>query len=203
MKEYITLIKNPREFFKSVAKEDTNAILKRVMPVVLTMFIIQSALGYLISRKLNAFLNIPSRGPAFYFLTVAIALPLGIIISAALLHLSLKILKSKSIFSQNLKILIYALIPLSIISIISYLIILIIPVLYVQILLFFIFIIALFIAGVIYEVIGISEQYKISTGRAVGAYFLHVGLIFGAMIALLIIIIILILIVALVLKGLK
>ena len=202
MNEYLTLIKNPRKFFRSVAKEKISATIKRILPIVLIFLIINTTLSYFISLKINNFFHIPSEDIAFYFLTAAIALPLGIIISAALLHLSLKILKSKSSFSQNAKIIIYTLIPLSIISIISHSIILLIPKLFTQILLFFIFAVVQFIASVIYEVIGLSEQFKISTGRAVGAYFLVFGLIFGAMI-LLIILIILILIVALVFKGFK
>ena len=200
MHEYLTLIKNPREFFKSAAKEKISATIKRALPIVIILLIIHTTLSYFISLKINDFFHIPGRSIGFYFLTAAIALPLGIIISAALLHLSLKILKSKSTFSQNVKILIYVIIPTSIISIISYTIILLAPGLLAQILLFFIFAVGLLIASAIYKVIGISEQYKISTGRAVGAYFLIYGLLSGAMIALLIIIIILILIVALVFK---
>ena len=60
-----------------------------------------------------------------------------------------------------------------------------------------------FIWGILLIVKGLSEIYKISTRRAVGAYFLQFGLILGAMLALIIIILIIVLIVALLFKGLK
>ena len=203
MMEYLTLVRNPRDFFKSVEKEDITTTLKKAAPIVIVLFIILSYLSYFISGKLNNFLGVPNRGFVFYFFMSVVAVSLRILISPGLVKLSLRILKTKSSYSQNLKVLIYNFIPITTISCLIYAIILPIPNLTIQIILFYIFALALFVWHVMLQAVGTSEFYKISVGKAVGAYFLIFGLIFGAMLALIIILVILILFVVLVLKGFK
>ena len=203
MKEYITLIQNPREFFKSVVKENITTTLKKALPIIIVLFLVQTYIYYFISGKLNYFLGVSNSGIAFYFLTGIIVLPLTILVSAGLLILSLKILKSKSSFSQNLKLFLYAIIPIYSVSILFYAIILALPNSMNQILLVFIFWLISFIWQVIIIAIGISEFYKISVGKSVGAYFLIFGLMFAAMLALIMVLLIIILIALLLIKGFK
>jgi len=206
MKEYITLIQNPREFFKSVKKEDIRSTLKKIIPVILALYLINSILNYAVFKGIYSKFPLPFFGNnflLFYLLIGIIFLPLTVIISASLLHLSLKILKIKSTIAQNTKIFIYPMVPIYLISVIHQAISLFIKNLILQTVFSFIVILGSFIWSIILKVKGISEIYKIKTGRAVGAYFLIFGLMFGAMLALIIIVLIIILIVAFLFKGFK
>lgn len=206
MKKYLNLIQEPRRFFKSVAKEDISTTLKKIIPLIIVLYLINSVLNYIVYKEVYSKFPFPFFGNnflLFYVLAGIVFLPLAIIISASLLHLSLKILKIKSTLAQNTKIFIYPMVPIYLISIIHQSISLIIKNLVFQTLFSFIVIIGSLVWSIILIAKGISEIYKISMGRAVGAYFLIFGLILGAMLALIIVILIIVLIAALLFKGFK
>lgn len=218
MKEYITLIQNPREFFKSVAKEKISRTLKKTVPVILILYIMQTLLIYFEQKEIYEKLQSAVQSTLlrehfvgfylnhiliFNLLIGIIVLPLSIILSAYLLYLSLKFLKTGSSFSQNIKILIYTTVPLYFFSVIGYTIRFLIKIILLKTILFVIIVGGSFILSIFLIVKGLSEIYKISTGKAVGAYFLQFGLILGTMLALIIIVIILVLIIALLFKGFK
>lgn len=173
----INLIKEPRKFFKSVEKESISITIKKVILPLIIFIILQSVLSTFVFKELFASFDIQPTNIFLSILSGLISVSLGLIIMTALLNLSLKILKSKYKFSQTIKILIYTTIASYVLSIIIQLIAAIIPHSIFKLAFSIVFMLALGIYIIALTAIGISQFYKIKVGRAVGAYFLSIGLI--------------------------
>jgi hypothetical protein len=173
---YYELIKIPRKFFKSVEEETLSTTLKRI---ALPLIIFIAAYTYLTNHTFAFLYGLMGQQPTFtinQLLTSIILVAVSIFIGVLLLQLSLKILKVKSKFQQTLKTIIYPTILLTALMILIQLVSLITPVLLARFIIQAITSIALLIWSVILVIIGLTEFYKISTGKAIGAYALSIAL---------------------------
>lgn len=187
---YYELIKTPRKFFKSVEEETLTATLKRIA-IPLIVFI--AAYTYLSNHTLAFLYELMGQEPTFtinQLLTSIIFVAVSIFTGALLLHLSLKILKVKSKFENTLKAIIYPTVFLTALTILMQLVSLITPILLARFIIQTIISIALLIWSVILTVTGLTEFYKISTGKGVGAYALSIALMTTTYIVITIIIVI-------------
>lgn len=184
MREYLMLARAPRKFFKSVAKEKISLTLKKVAPIALVLFVIQVVLSTIALKEIHIFFQDPLHSLTFSLVFNSILCVASILVFSALLYLSLKILKLNPIFSQNVKVFIYPIIPISSASIIYYLLIMLAPSLFAKVALFFVLGITFFIWTICLNVIGISEIYKTSIGKAIGLYLLAYALLFGIFLVL-------------------
>ena len=203
MKEYLELIKHPRAFFRSIAKENVHVTIKKAAPILIPLLAVYAVLNFIITKDLYKPLGIEVPASPFTIFWTIISLPIGLVFTAAILHIGLKVLKAKPRFNQTLKILIYIAVLTYAVGILYSIIIFLLPNQIIKIVLFFLLALVIGIWFIILTVKGLSEIYKISTGRAVGAYFLAFGIIIAAFIILMIILIILGLIIGLIVGALK
>ena len=173
---YYELIKIPRKFFKSVEEETLSTTLKRI---ALPLIIFIGASTYLSNHTLTFLYSLIGQEPTFsmsQLLTSIISLAVSIIMGVLFLQLSLKILKVKSKFQQTLKTILYPSVFLAALMILIQLVSLITPILLARLIIQIIISIALLIWSVILVIIGLTEFYKISTGKAIAAYALSIAL---------------------------
>lgn len=202
---YLRLVKSPRKFFRGVAKEKIGTTIGKVAPLLIIFIVIHTILNYYYSKEAYAAYSALGITPLIMIpiliIMVLIIVPLSFLVSAALLHLGLKILRAKPRFSQTLKVLIYIQVIMYAVSMIYYLIYYLLRNQIAQIAFAIVFALVVITWDIALTAIGLSELYRISTGKAVGVQFLVAALVFGAFIAIMIVMFIAIMIVALIFKG--
>jgi len=190
MKEYLKLLTDPREFFNGVSKEKISTTIKKVAIPLIILIIITSILStYLFSGFVEPVMS-PTINLIFSVLMSFVTIPISIIILSGLLQLSFKILKVKAIFSQTVKAMLYVSIPMYIATIPIILISLAFPSFALRLTIYIVLAIGIFIWFIVLLCKGLSELQKTTMGRAVGAYFLSMGLILAIYIIFVIIIVI-------------